>query len=128
MACRASSPCISTRAACGSFAQRQWPKCHFVAEAIATDVTLVGGPYDFVLCQEFYPFTRTGALDSHREWLRLVNRNLTTDGLAIIMVSAGTNESINDTYEILRSEFSLRRVRVTNPRIDRKSTRLNSSH
>ena len=103
-----------------AFAQRQWPKCHFVAEAIATDATLVGGLYDFVLCQEFYPFTRTGVLDSHREWLRLVTRNLTADGLAVIMVSAGTNESINDTYEILRSEFSLRRVRVANPRIARR--------
>ena len=30
------------------------------------------------------------------------------------------NESINDTYEILRSEFSLRRVRVANPRIARR--------
>jgi len=103
-----------------AFAQRQWPKCHFVAEAIATDSILVGGPYDFVLCQEFYPFTRTGALDSHREWLRLVTRNLATDGLAVIMVSAGTNESINDTYETLRSEFTLRRVRVANPRIARR--------
>ena len=103
-----------------AFAQRQWPKCHFVAEAIATDAILVGGPYDFVLCQEFYPFTRTGALDSHREWLRLVTRNLTADGLAVIMVSAGTNESINGTYKTLRSEFSLRRVRVANPRIARR--------
>ena len=102
-----------------AFAQRRWPNCHFVAEAIATDAYLVGGPYDFVLCQEFYPFTRTGQLESHREWLRLVTRNLTTDGLAVIMVSAGTNESINDTYETLRSEFPLRRVRVANPRIAR---------
>jgi hypothetical protein len=52
--------------------------------------------------------------------LGLLARNLTPRGVAVIMVSAGTGESINDTYETLRSEFSLKRVRVAAPRIARR--------
>lgn len=102
-----------------TFAEQRWPNCRFVAGAIAPDTPLVGAPFDFVLCQEFYPFTRTGSTESHREWLGLLARNLNPRGVAVIMVSAGTGESINDTYETLRSEFSLKRVRVAAPRIAR---------
>jgi trans-aconitate methyltransferase len=102
-----------------SFAQRQWPKCRFVAGAITPGASLEGGPFDVVLCQEFYPFTRTGQLESHREWLRLLAQNMTPDGVALIMVSAGTDGSINDTFAQLRSEFSLQRMRVAAPRVAR---------
>jgi SAM-dependent methyltransferase len=102
-----------------SFAQRQWPKCRFVAGAITPGASLEGGPFDMVLCQEFYPFTRTGQLESHREWLRLLAQNMTPGGVALIMVSAGTDGSINDTFSRLRSEFSLKRVRVAAPRVAR---------
>jgi hypothetical protein len=45
---------------------------------------------------------------------------MTPDGVALIMVSAGTDGSINDTFSQLRSEFSLQRVRVAAPRIARR--------
>jgi SAM-dependent methyltransferase len=102
-----------------SFAQRQWPTCRFVAGAITPGASLEGGPFDVVLCQEFYPFTRTSQLESHREWLRLLAQNMTHDGVALIMVSAGTDGSINDTFAHLLSEFSLQRVRVAAPRVAR---------
>jgi SAM-dependent methyltransferase len=103
-----------------SFAQRQWPKCRFVAGAITPGTSLEGGPFDVVLCQEFYPFTRTGQLESHRDWLRLLAQNMTKDGVALIMVSAGTDGSINDTFSQLQSEFSLQRARVAAPRVARR--------
>jgi SAM-dependent methyltransferase len=103
-----------------SFAQRQWPKCRFVAGAITPGTSLEGGPFDVILCQEFYPFTRTSQLESHREWLRLLAQNMTPDGVALIMVSAGTDGSINDTFSQLQSEFSLQRVRVAAPRVARR--------
>ncbi|MEY4401374.1 MAG: hypothetical protein RL072_1239 [Actinomycetota bacterium] len=103
-----------------SFAQREWPKCRFVAGAITPGASLEGAPFDVVLCQEFYPFTRTSSVESHREWLRLLEQNMTQDGVALIMVSAGTDGSINDTFSQLQSEFSLHRVPVAAPRIARR--------
>ena len=103
-----------------SFAQRQWPKCRFVAGAITPGASLEGGPFDVVLCQEFYPFTRTGSIAAHREWLGCLLSSMSNDGLAIIMVAASTRDSINDTYADLRREFALRRVQVAAPRIARR--------
>jgi hypothetical protein len=45
---------------------------------------------------------------------------MTPGGVALIMVSAGTDGSINDTFSRLRSEFSLERVRVAAPRVARR--------
>lgn len=102
-----------------SFAQRQFPSCHFIARAIDPGDLFESGPFDFVLCQEFYPFTRTGSLESHQEWLRLLINNLTVRGIAVIMVSSVTEDSINDTFDRLSSEFALRKVAVATPRIGR---------
>ncbi|MBM3366636.1 MAG: methyltransferase domain-containing protein [Betaproteobacteria bacterium] len=102
------------------FARTQWQQCQFVDGAVVPDKTMVGAPFDVLLCQEFYPFTRTGDASAHRQWLRCLLNNMSNDGLAIIMVAASTHDSINDTYTELRREFTLRRVRVAAPRISRR--------
>jgi len=102
------------------FARQRWPRCKFVDGAITPNAMLNGAPFDLLLCQEFYPFTRTGSLAVHRDWLRCLLNNMSDDGLAIIMVAASTHDSINDTYAELRREFKLRRVRVAAPRISRR--------
>jgi len=101
------------------FARQRWPRCTFVDGAITPNAMLNGAPFDLLLCQEFYPFTRTGSLAVHRDWLRYLINNMSNDGLAIIMVAASTHDSINDTYAELRREFTLRRVQVAAPRISR---------
>lgn len=102
------------------FARGHWPRCSFVDGAIVPSQLLAGAPFDLLLCQEFYPFTRTGSLAAHREWLRCLLENMSEDGLAIIMVAAGTRDSINDMYTELRSEFTLHRVQVVAPRMSRR--------
>ncbi|MFM7046654.1 MAG: class I SAM-dependent methyltransferase [Actinomycetota bacterium] len=102
------------------FARHRWKGCSFIEGAIVPGAILEGAPYDFILCQEFYPFTRTDVVESHREWMRLLVDNLNLDGLAIIMVTASTAESINRTYEQLRTEFLLQRIRIGAPRIARR--------
>lgn len=102
------------------YARNRWTACRFVEGAIAPDGSLDGGPYDLILCQEFYPFTRTGSLETHREWMKFLLANMTDDGVAIIMVSAGTPESINDTYLRLRRDYAIRRQRIAAPRISRR--------
>ena len=102
------------------FARSRWPKCSFVDGAIVPGQTMLGAPFDLLLCQEFYPFTRTGSIMAHREWLGCLLSNMSNDGLAIIMVAASTGDSINDTYADLRREFALSRVQVAAPRIARR--------
>lgn len=102
------------------FARHRWKGCRFVDGAIVPGTRLEGAPYDFILCQEFYPFTRTDVVESHREWMRLLIDNLNNGGLAIIMVTASTAESINHTYEELRSEFRLQRIRIGAPKVSRR--------
>ena len=102
------------------FARSRWPKCGFVTGAIVPGQPMDGAPFDLLLCQEFYPFTRTGSVATHREWLGGLLGNMSNDGLAIIMVAASTRDSINDTYTTLRREFALRRVQVAAPRIARR--------
>jgi len=102
------------------FARHRWPSCMFVDGAITANATLNGAPFDLLLCQEFYPFTRTGSLAVHRDWLRCLANNMSDDGLAIIMVPASTRDSINDTFESLRHEFALRKIQIAAPRVSRR--------
>lgn len=102
------------------FARRRWPDCSFVEGAVAPGSRIEGSPYDVILCQEFYPFTRTDSIESHREWMQLLVDNLSDEGLAIIMVTASTKESINRTHARLRTEFDLHRVRIAAPRISHR--------
>jgi 2-polyprenyl-3-methyl-5-hydroxy-6-metoxy-1,4-benzoquinol methylase len=100
-------------------ARSRWPACQFTQVALSPDVTVPCSPYDFILCQEFYPFTRTGEIADHRSWLSCLSRSLVPGGVAVVMISAATPESVNDTFGELRSEFALQRVRVAAPRISR---------
>lgn len=101
-------------------ARSRWPACQFTQGALSPDATVPHSPYDFILCQEFYPFTRTGEVADHRAWLGCLSRSLAPSGVAIVMVSAATSDSINDTFDVLQSEFALRRVQVAAPRVSRR--------
>jgi len=102
------------------YARNRWTQCRFIEGAITSGRALDGAPYDVILAQEFYPFTRTGSLDSHREWTKFLLDNLSNDGVAIIMVSARTPDSINHTYPQLRGEFNIRRNRIAAPRLSQR--------
>lgn len=102
-----------------NFARTQWPECTFHAGAIRPDVPLVDGPYDVILCQEFYPFTRTRDHRDHETWLSFLRANLTESGVALVMVTTSNDESINANYAALRNRRSMRRILLAAPRLAR---------
>ncbi|WP_160295511.1 class I SAM-dependent methyltransferase [Paramagnetospirillum magnetotacticum] len=69
-----------------SFARRRFPKANFECRAIGRDNDL-GRRFDLILCQEFYPFTRTSDLDTHAEFLTVLRHHLTDHGCLIIELS-----------------------------------------
>jgi len=103
-----------------TYARRQWSKCRFESGAIRHDAALAGGPFDLILCQEFYPFTRTGRADDHRQWIDFLRVNLAPGGVALITVTSSNTESINATYATLRRESELGRIRLAAPRLARR--------
>ena len=102
-----------------AYARQHWSSCDFVQGAVRPDAPLINGPFDVILCQEFYPFTRTAAASDHAQWLELVRRNLTAEGVGIITVSSANTQCINSTFSILQKQFSLRRVHFAAPRLAR---------
>ena len=102
------------------YARRQWPRCRFESGAIRHDVALAGGPFDLILCQEFYPFTRTGRIADHSRWIDFLNANLAAGGVALITVTSSNAESINATYAALHRGVGLQRIRLAAPRLARR--------
>ena len=76
--------------------------------------------FDFILCQEFYPFTRTKDPNVHSQWLRFLLNNLKKDGIALITVSTSTVESINYSYKTLKNDFPFKRITLAHPRLSSK--------
>ncbi len=99
------------------FAGTRWVDCRFTAKAINPAEQLSGAKYDFILCQEFYPFTRTDSIDEHRKWLKFLMRNLNSCGIAVVTVSTANSESINSTFARLRNGLDIQRFRIATPRI-----------
>ena len=99
------------------YARNRWTACRFVEGAIAPDGSLDGGPYDVILCQEFYPFSRTDSVSAHATWLQMLCRNLSHRGVALILVWSGTKNSINDSYRALQPQFRMTRYLIPAPRI-----------
>jgi tRNA(adenine34) deaminase len=102
------------------FARARWGSCQFESRAIDPYEQTYSNTFDFVLCQEFYPFTRTSSSDEHRLWFRFLRRSVTSIGLAVITVSSANRESVNATFGELQEEFQLTRYTLSSPRISRR--------
>lgn len=102
------------------FARTTWQTCQFEAKAIDPRRELATTHFDFLLCQEFYPFTRTASVDEHRTWIRFLLENLTNNGTALVTVSSANRESINATYAQLNKELKIHRYRIATPRISQR--------
>ena len=109
------------------FANTQWTDCNFTAKAINPSEPLSARKYDFILCQEFYPFTRTNSIAEHEKWLNFVLKNLSNRGVAVITVSTANSESINSTFAKLQMSFRIRRLQISTPRISSRLPFLASS-
>lgn len=101
------------------FASATWPSCSFTARAIDPAEPFSTEQYDLILCQEFYPFTRTSSLEEHQHWLTYVTSQLSEHGAAIITVTASNQESITANIKTLRQSFVLKQIDVAVPRLSR---------
>lgn len=102
------------------FANATFIGCAFRAKAIDPAAELSEFRYDLILCQEFYPFTRTAELAEHETWLEFIKNNLSNSGIAIVTVTASNRESINATYSELRKKAKVKRFQITVPRLSRR--------
>lgn len=99
-------------------AQRTWHGCEFFACAVSPEQPLKTR-YDVVLCQEFYPFTRTSSADTHRMWITFLLSQLSDEGALVVAVpSSGTN-SVKDSFTELRNEFAICRFMLVRPQLSR---------
>lgn len=99
------------------YARNRWVACTFVEGAITPDEILGGAPFDVIVCQEFYPFSRTDSVSAHATWLEMLRRSLSQRGVALILVWSGTNNSINDSYRSIQCQFHVTRYLLPAPRI-----------
>ena len=68
----------------------------------------LGGPYELVVAQEFYPFTRTRDLQTHLDYLESLMLSLTNpNGVLLIGLSDGTRESILNNIEEIASKVKI---------------------
>lgn len=99
-------------------AQRAWRGCEFFAGAVSPGQSLKA-QYDLVLCQEFYPFTRTSCAMTHRVWITFLLSQLSDGGVLLVAVPSNCTESVNDSFAEIQSDYSIRRFVLTGPRLSR---------
>ncbi len=102
------------------FAKKNFPRCNFEQKQIDPKFALSEIKFDLIICQEFYPFTRTKNLAKHIEWVQFLINNLNKDGIALITVTASNLESINCSYKTLKNNFNLQKYTFLSPRISLK--------
>lgn len=68
------------------FASRNFPKAKFTQLAIEASSEF-NQKFDLILCQEFYPFTRTGDIEYHRGFIDCFLRHLAKGGVLLIELS-----------------------------------------
>ena len=102
------------------YAKNNFPQCHFEQKKIDPSFELGEIKFDLILCQEFYPFTRTKNFDKHFQWLQFLLNNLNKDGIALITLPVSNFNSINSSYKTLTNSFYLKRFTLAHPRISSK--------
>ena len=102
------------------YAKEKFPECNFEQKKIDPFLNLSDKKFDLLLCQEFYPFTRTKDLEKHIEWIKFLQNNLNQGGTALITLSADTLSTINNNYKILKKNFPLKKITIVHPRISSK--------
>ncbi len=99
------------------YAKRKFPNTKFKQKTINPSEKLQESNFDLILCQDFYPFTRTKNISKQRMWMRFLLKNLNLYGIGIITVPSSIVESINFSYSNLKTEFPLKRFTLATPRI-----------
>ena len=100
-----------------NYAKTASTNCLFEQKVIDPNIKSNNEQFDLILCQEFYPFTRTDRIEDHLKWLNYLLESITQNGKVIITVSAATPKSIKSTYKILKRNFNLKIWTLITPRI-----------
>lgn len=90
------------------FAQKTFQGPRFLRVAINPATTLPG-LFDLILCQEFYPFTRTSDRETHRAYVEHLLRHLRPAGVILIELSErDRDKSILATIDSLGFDAKIR--------------------
>ena len=102
------------------YGKKNFPTCYFEQKKIEPSSNLCKNNFDLIICQEFYPFTRTRDEEVHHQWCNFLLNNLNKNGIAIISVISSNEHSINSSYKALKNDFFLKRITLADPRISSK--------
>lgn len=97
-----------------AYGRRRFPDCAFLAAAVDENLVLPQ-KYDVIHAREFYPFTRTGDLETHRRYLDILLKYLKPGGVVVLTVLAEP-KSLADNAPALAPD---RRVLVAGERFAR---------
>lgn len=96
------------------YGRRRYSDCRFWATGVDESLVLPE-KYDVIHAREFYPFTRTGDLETHRRYLDILFRHL-KDGGRVILALLNTRKSLAANADALAPA---RRILVASDRFSR---------
>ena len=88
-----------------SYAKENFKKEKFICQAIDPKNPPLG-EYDLIFCFEFYPFTRTNSLQTHKDYLIYFLSQLKQDGKLIIHQKWENNDSISTNIDQIKIDLS----------------------
>jgi len=95
--CQASGIDISESAI--AYARKRFPACRFDVVSVDGKMDL-GRKFDVVHAREFYPFTRTGDLDFHRQYVEVMAKHVAERG-ALVLTLLSTSKSLAPNVDAL---------------------------
>lgn len=94
-----------------SYAKENFKKEKFICQGIdPKDPPL--GEYDLIFCFEFYPFTRTNSLQTHKDYLSYFLSQLKQDGKLILFQKWENNDSISKNIDQIKIDLSMYKFNI----------------
>lgn len=94
-----------------SYAKENFKKEKFICQGIdPKDQPL--GEFDLIFCFEFYPFTRTNSLQTHKDYLSYFLSQLKQDGKLILFQKWENNDSISKNIDQIKIDLSMYKFNI----------------
>ena len=87
------------------YATKKFKNIEFICQGIEpTNPSL--GQYDLIFCFEFYPFTRTNSIQTHKDYLNYFLSQLKEHGKLVIHLKWKSDVSIFKNFDKIKNEFN----------------------
>ena len=87
------------------FAREKFTDCKFEQVALNPELEMLNQHYDLICAFEFYPFTRTSDVKTHKEWVGFFLKQLKMDGQLVIWQRWNSPNSIATSISGLKADF-----------------------